>query len=196
MCDKHAIDPETELPIGTEKSAPLQSAKLCMGQKFILHRDSKNAYETFFFDWFDWATEIQKNGPQGLQPIVLINGQDLSSLQKAIGRGGAVKRIKKICAFCVARSSTLADKIPACKQCKDKGCKYCWHYPVTDKIFRSKCTTKIVSLNAKYQEFPNVFIEMVQLFLIFYEDQLDKKNNKTNIEYKPRSKTQKNGNNG
>jgi hypothetical protein len=142
-------------------------------------------------DWFDWATEIQKNGPQGLQPITLVNCQDLSSLQKAIGRGGAAKRIENFCSFCACKSSTIADKIPACATCILKGQETCLHHPVTDKIFRSECELTIKGLEDKYPEFPKVFVDTEQLLLTFYEDQPDKENDSTNIDYKPRTKSNK-----
>jgi hypothetical protein len=103
ILDPRAINPISHLPIGMDGSKKVQSRELCFPFKMIFTRDTKSLYKEQFKDCFDFFGRLRDEGlpEMGIRPINVSSPQDMSSIWKAIGRGGGCK-VKIYFCYCCA----------------------------------------------------------------------------------------------
>jgi hypothetical protein len=181
--DKRGHDPITGLPIGSTNSLSPQSRDVCVPFKMILIKDSKEVYETYFRDFFEYFTNLEKNPPDGLKPFIVVSPQDMSSHWKTVLKGGAAKRDNYFCHCCKCDSkSIIKPRDSICKTCEKKGKKICYHWPVGDKttIERIKQELQELENSPEFKILDNIDIKKMKTH---YNYQADPESDISSLDY-------------
>ena len=97
---------------GDEIFCNVQSNTNIYLMKLAYVKDGKEPYELYFRDWFQFVQKLKKYGLPArpdrgwkiVQPVQVCLPQDTSSIQKAIGMGGACKACDLFCHACACTS--------------------------------------------------------------------------------------------
>ena len=134
--------------------------------KLAYVKDGKELYELYFSDWFQFIQKLKKFGLPArpdlgwkvVQPVQVCLSQDTSSIQKAIGMGGACEACDLFCHACACTSygpkSMLLFYHKGRWRChrfclnKTIFSKHCYHWEVDDdkEIKRKKQQIKLLFL--------------------------------------------------
>jgi hypothetical protein len=188
IIDPRAIDPRSGLPIGMEGSTKVQSRELCFVFKIVLAKDNKNLYNTMFNDFFYWFKTVALNGFGEYQNgFSITSPQDESSFWKSLKRGGAAKVKTYFCRCCACTSDTIErprQEALRCKKCVDEGRSKCFHWDVGDVETLARIQGDLDELRNSHgflldtEEHKNIRTRLET-------DQVDKKEDMSNIEFEP-----------
>ena len=151
---------------GDEIFCNVQSNTNIYLMKLAYVKDGKEPYELYFRDWFQFVQKLKKYGLPArpdrgwkiVQPVQVCLPQDTSSIQKAIGMGGACKACDLFCHACACTSYGPKSMLLffregrwRCRRfCLNKHTfsKQCYHWEVDDdeEISRKKQQIKVIFL--------------------------------------------------
>jgi hypothetical protein len=196
ILDPRAIDPISHLPIGLDGSKKVQSRDLCFPFKMILTRDTKTLYHEHFKDFFDFFARLNREGlPElGIQPIMVSSPQDMSSMWKALGRGGGCK-VKTFFCYCCAMTSkecATARKV-RCPSCVETGRLRCYHSETGDTATLERLRVDLDQMTTTHQflQFDDTSGLLVKLQSHLDPSQFEKEKDPSNIDFVPQSDSQK-----
>jgi hypothetical protein len=196
ILDPRAIDPISHLPIGLDGSKKVQSRDLCFPFKMILTRDTKTLYHEHFKDFFDFFSRLNREGlPElGIQPIMVSSPQDMSSMWKALGRGGGCK-VKTFFCYCCAmtsKESATARKIK-CPSCVERGRLRCYHSETGDAATLERLNGDLEEMTTTHQflRFEDTSGLLLNLQSHLDPSQFEKEKDASNIDFVPQSDSQK-----
>jgi hypothetical protein len=116
IVDPRAINPESKLPIGIEGSHKIQSRENCHVFYSVLAKDKKDSYKNICKPFFDFITKC-RNDPR----IKIVSPQDMSSMWKSVGQGGAAKVSEHFCLYCSCTSTDISKpRLFKCSKCEEK----------------------------------------------------------------------------
>jgi hypothetical protein len=196
ILDPRAIDPISHLPIGLEGSKKVQSRDLCFPFKMLLTRDTKTLYKEHFKDFFDFFSRLNLEGiPElGNNPISVSSPQDMSSMWKALGRGGGCK-VKTFFCYCCAVTSkdSATPRKTCCHSCLEKGRQKCYHSDIGDESTLLRLTADLQQMTTTHQflQFEDSSGLLLKLQSHLNPSQFEKEKDPSNIEFVPQSDIQK-----
>jgi hypothetical protein len=123
----------------------------------------------------------------GFKAFNVPSPQDIASVQKVVGRGGACKRDINFCHLCACVSAECAcprNDDRRCDRCKQKSKTNCYHHPVGDKKTLEEAQAK---LNDMVERDPLLFQDDLDLKCRYSPQEVSKETLMSNIEYKPTS---------
>jgi hypothetical protein len=193
IIDPRAIDPRSGLPIGMVGSTKVQSRELCFVFKIVLAKDNKNLYNTMFNDFFDWFKTVALNGFGEYQNgFSVTSPQDESSFWKSLKRGGAAKVKTYFCRCCACTSDNIERPRQGalrCGKCLDEGRSKCFHWDVGDVETLARIQGDLDELINSHGFLLHTE-EHKHLRTRLETDQVDKKEDMSNIEFEPTSMLQ------
>jgi hypothetical protein len=196
ILDPRAIDPISHLPIGLQGSKKVQSRDLCFPFKMILTRDTKTLYQEQFKDFFDFFSRLNQEGiPElGSNPIMVSSPQDMSSMWKALGRGGGCK-VKTYFCYCCAMTSkeSATPRKISCQSCMDRGRKKCYHTDTGDAATLQRLNIDLQQMTTTHQflQFEDTSGVLLNLQSHLEPSQFEKEKDQSNIDFVPQSDSQK-----
>jgi hypothetical protein len=196
ILDPRAIDPISHLPIGMDGSKKVQSRELCFPFKMILTRDTKSLYQEHFKDFFDFFGRLRDEGlpTHGIRPMMVSSPQDMSSIWKAIGRGGGCKNKTFFCYCCAATSKDSAKprKIQ-CQSCIEKGRSKCYHSDMGDVSTLARLHGDLQEMTTTHQflQFEDTSQTLAELQSHLDPSQFEKEKDQSNIDFVASSDHQK-----
>jgi hypothetical protein len=196
ILDPRAIDPMTNLPIGLAGSKKVQSRDLCFPFKMILTRDTKSLYQEHFKDFFDFFSRLNREGlPQlGIYPIMVSSPQDMSSMWKALGRGGGCK-VKTFFCYCCAMTSkeSATQRKIKCPSCVLSGRQKCFHSDTGDVATLHRLNLDLQQMTAThgFLQVDDTSGLLSKLQSHLDPSQFEKEKDASNIDFVPLSDNQK-----
>lgn len=133
IVDPRAIDPRTgRLLFGESGYAKVQSCTVCYPLHIYLAKDNQQFYINHLSGFFNDINQLEDDHQNGLK---FAQPADMSSLQKTVKRGGAMKNKTYGCYCCNIHKNDLckANVLP-CHDCQANGLtQACYHQPVSDE---------------------------------------------------------------
>lgn len=187
--DPRAKDPVSGIPIGCDDSRKIQSRELCWPFKIIIAKDTKTLYANHFSDFFDFFKQVAESGFGTYTRGFLISSpQDLSSLWKATGKGGACKCKILFCHCCACKSEDVhLPKQIRCERCVVNGREKCFHHPVGDPATLARLQERLAGMHQN-NAFLNEENLETGLRLRLDEFQMDRKTDIGNISFEPQTR--------
>jgi hypothetical protein len=147
--DPHAKDPIRGILIGYEDSRKIQSCELCWPFKIISAKETKTMYAYHFSDFLNFFKQVEECGFDTYTLGFFISPpQNLSSLWKAVGKGGARKQNIYFCCCCTCKSDDV--HVPnqiRCNRCLLLGRQHCFHHPVRDTTTLSRIQERLTAMH-------------------------------------------------
>jgi hypothetical protein len=201
--DPRAIDPISGIPIGMEDSRKLQSRELCYPCKVLIAKDSKTLYDNYYSDFFSFFKQVNEHGfgnftakenSNGIlrAPFTISSPQDLSSLWKSTGRGGACKNKIDFCCQCACTSDVVhLPRQIRCERCVLTGREACYHWDVGDESTLSKAQERLLGMVTTAPYLGDATIQ-ARLLLRLDNNQMDKLRDIQNICFLPENQQERN----
>lgn len=185
--DYRALDPTTGIPIGLQDSTKIQSRELCYLMKIIMSRDTKSLYDEAFKDFFDYFKKIENEGFGPIPPgrFLFSSPQDMSSLWKALKKGGACKQKTHFCHCCSCKSEDAWNPRPErCSRCITTGRERCYHHDVGDVTTMERVLEEWKVLTDTYPYLGNKDLEK-QLNCRLAPNEANRSGEPSNIDFVP-----------
>jgi hypothetical protein len=138
IVDPNAKNPETgELLFGDSGYDRVQSRNHCFPLHVFIAKDNKELYQTHLSSFFNEVNALEDAHRNSLK---VIHGADMCSLQKTVGRGGAMKNKIYACYCCdIHRDDLCKPNAEPCSDCIRLGrTEPCYHRPVSDANWRER----------------------------------------------------------
>jgi len=150
VVDRNARNPLTGEPLFGESGYDrIQSRNHCFPLHIFIAKDNKELYQTHLSSFFEDVNALEDCHKQSLK---VIHGADMCSLQKTVGRGGAMKNKIHACYCCDIHRDDLCKPNPApCSDCTRLGrTQPCYHRAVSDTNWRARMITEKSALLHAY----------------------------------------------
>ena len=186
LVDWGCINPRTGLLLfGDSGHEKVQSHIHCFPVKVAIAKDSKELYRVEYADFFAFLKEYER---EKNYRVKFIFPQDMSSIWKTTGRGGAAKVKKFPCYCCAVTTETLVTPQPKEKCFRGERCRQpkCYHHPmITDSTFQA-CQEEKLGLENDYPYLvhPSPDLNKSQVFLSSI-DELRVERSPFDIEFHP-----------
>ena len=142
VIDKMAKDPETGLRMvkismkdngDFHVESGYQSRNNCIPFLIMIAKETNKTYDSEHIkDFVKFLEVIRKEGFKGSLPFNISAGQDMSSIQKTLGKGGGSHTKHFFCHCCqVQRDKRATPNVHKCDSCKNKDVD-CYHFKVAD----------------------------------------------------------------
>ncbi len=191
IVDSKTIDPLTgDKLFGESGHEKIQSRSQCYPLHIFIAKDNKELYQTHLSQFFREVNSFEDNYPNG---ILVAQGADMCSLQKTIGRGGAMKNKIYGCYCCDVYRDELC--VPFTTPCSDcvwlQRTEPCYHRTVSDASWRARLTEdRDLLVQAYFHLLQMPFTE--RSVLRFTNNSIDKAAvDPLNIDFQPRNFRQK-----
>ena len=130
----------------------------------------------------------------GNNPISVSSPQDMSSMWKALGRGGGCK-VKTFFCYCCAVTSkdSATPRKTCCHSCLEKGRQKCYHSDIGDEstLLRLSADLQQMTTTHQFLQFEDTSGLLLKLQSHLNPSQFEKERDQSNIEFVPLSDIQK-----
>ena len=156
----------------------------------------KTLYQEHFKDFFDFFSKLNLEGiPElGSNPIMVSSPQDMSSMWKALGRGGGCK-VKTFFCYCCATTSkdSATPRKTCCDSCLEKGRQKCFHSDTGDEdtLVRLNADLQQMTTTHQFLQFEDTSGLLLKLQSHLNPSQFEKERDPSNIDFVPQTDSQK-----
>jgi len=188
LVDKRCVNPKTgELLFGDSAIEKVQLHVHCFPIKVAFAKDTKDLYRVEFADFFAFLKEYEAEKEFRIK---FIFPQDMSSIWKTTGKGGAAKVKTFPCYCCAVTTATLVTPQPKEKCFRGDHCKNprCYHHKMSTKESMDSWQVQQAELQTEFPHLANPSADMVksQIFLASI-DELHDEQNPYDITFRPTS---------
>ena len=178
LVDKHCINPKTgQLLFGESSIEKVQSHVHCFPIKVAFAKDTKDLYRVEFADFFAFLKEYEAEKEFRIKCIF---PQDMSSIWKTTGKGGAAKVKTFPCYCCAVTTATLVTPQPKEKCFRGERCKQprCYHHKMLTQEVMDAWRVQQAELKTQFPHLANPSADMVksQIFLSSIDELRDERN--------------------
>ena len=172
LVDKCCVNPITgELLFGDSTIEKVQSHVHCFPIKVAFAKDTKDLYHVEFADFFAFLKQCETEKEFRIK---FIFPQDMSSIWKTTGKGGAAKVKTFPCYCCAVTTATLLTLQPKEKCFRGDHSKQpqCYHHKMLTREVMDRWTIQKQELETEYPHLanPSPFMVKSQIFLLSIDE--------------------------